>query len=89
MAQTKDETLREITTQYLAQINTQNPPSPADIQADILNKTQTAFLLENQNRPKGTAWKIPDKLAPAQIADILMALYPIVNIAYGGFNADT
>ena len=89
MAQTKDETLREITTQYLAQINTQNPPSPADIQADILNKTQTAFLLENQNRPKGTAWKIPDKLAPAQIADILMTLYPIVNIAYGGFNADT
>ena len=88
MARTKDETLREITLDYLAKINVQNPPTPANIQADILDATNLQFQLENTNRAKGSSWKIPDRLTPAQIADILMTLYPIVNIAYGGLNAD-
>ena len=88
MARTKDETLREITLDYLAQIDIQNPPTPANIQADILDAVSLQFQLENTNRAKGSSWKIPDRLTPAQIADILMTLYPIVNIAYGGLNAD-
>lgn len=88
MARTKDETLREITETYLRTLNQAKPPGPATIQADILDATQLQFQLENQNRPKGSLWRIPDKLTPAQIADVLMALYPIVNIAYGGLSAD-
>ena len=88
MARTKDETLRDITLSYLDSIDRSNPPTPDVIQSEILDQTTLQFQLENQNRAKGTQWKIPDRLAPAQIADILMALYPIVNIAYGGMNAD-
>ena len=47
MARTKDETLREITLDYLAKINVQNPPTPANIQADILDATNLQFQLEN------------------------------------------
>ena len=90
MARTKDETLRDITTAYLAGLDLSNPPSPADIQADILDQTTLQFQMENSQRTQGQGkWKIPDRLTPAQIADILMALYPVANIAYGGLNADT
>lgn len=88
MSRSKDETLREITTAYLQQINPANPPTPDNIQADILDAIQLQFNLENAARAKGSTWRIPDRLVPAQIADILLALYPIVNIAYGGLNAD-
>lgn len=88
MARTKDETLREITTQYLAGINKTNPPDPATIQADIIEQTHLKFEIINTQFKKGQGWKAPDKLAPAQIADILMALYPVANIAYAGLNTD-
>lgn len=88
MARTKDETLREITATYLATIDPKNPPDPAAIQADILDAVRLQFEMENAARGKGRTWKIPDRLVSAQIADILMRLYPIVNIAYGGLNAD-
>lgn len=38
MARTKDETIREVTQAYLATIDPKHPPSPADIQGDILDQ---------------------------------------------------
>lgn len=88
MARTKDETIREVTEKYLESLDIDNPPAPADIKADILDEIRIAFDTENANRPKGDKWKYVDKLIPAQIADILLALYPIVNVACAGVNAD-
>lgn len=88
MAQTREETLREITLNYLATLSTATSPDPKQIQADILDKIENAFELRNVNRPQGLKWKIPTRLTSAQIADILMALYPIVNLAFGGIKAD-
>ena len=88
MARTKDETIREITQEYLDNIDIHQPPAPADIQADILAATGTAFDLENSVRAKGDTWRKPDKLIPAQIADILLKLYNIVNIACAGINSE-
>ena len=53
MARTFDETLRDITKDYLARINPDNPPSPAKIKADILDATRLQIQLENTNRDKG------------------------------------
>ena len=50
MARTKDETIREITTEYLENIDVDNPPTPAIIQADILENLHTAFEIENANK---------------------------------------
>ena len=88
MARTKDETIREITQEYLDNIDIHQLPAPADIQADILAATGTAFDLENSVRAKGDTWRKPDKLIPAQIADILLKLYNIVNIACAGINSE-
>lgn len=88
MARTKDETIREVTTEYLESIDVDNPPTPAIIQADILENLHTAFEIENANKNKGEKWTYMTKLIPAQIADILLRLYNIVNIACAGVNAD-
>ena len=87
MARTKDETIREITAEYLQQIDIDNPPCPADIQADILDRIRNVFDAHNGQHPEDK-WKYITKLLPAQIADILLTLYPIVNIACAGINTD-
>ena len=88
MARTKDETIREVTQNYLGTINPKNPPTPANIQGDILDELKAAFDLENTVKGKGEKWKIMDRLLPAQIADILSTIYPILCIACAGESAD-
>lgn len=88
MSRTKDETIRDITTSYLDRIDVKNPPSPATIQADLLEEIMDAFDLENASKDKGKKWKYPDKLIPTQIADTLLRIHPIANIACAGDDAD-
>ena len=45
MAQTKDETIREVTLDYLEGIDLNNIPSPADIQAGILDGISNHLML--------------------------------------------
>lgn len=89
MARTKDETIKEITYEYLEKIDPANPPSPENIQGDILDEVRNAFKLENAVRDNGDKWKIPDKLSPSQITSIMLKLYDIRCIACAGDNADT
>ena len=88
MSRTKDETIRDITTSYLDRIDVKNPPSPATIQADLLEEIMDAFDIENASKDKGKKWKYPDKLIPTQIADTLLRIHPIANIACAGDDAD-
>lgn len=89
MARTKDETIKEITYEYLEKIDSANPPSPENIQGDILDEVRNAFKLENAVRDNGDKWKIPDKLSPSQITSIMLKIYDIRCIACAGDNADT
>ena len=89
MARTKNETIRSVTEEYLDSIDVKHPPSPADIQGDLLDKIKNAFELENSVKEKADKWKIPDVLTPAQISDIIKVLYPVCCIACAGNNADT
>ena len=41
MARTKDETIREITTEYLENIDVDNPPTEQTIEVDILEALAT------------------------------------------------
>lgn len=88
MSRTKDETIRDITTSYLDRIDVKDPPSPATIQADLLEEIMDAFDLENASKDKGKKWKYPQKLIPTQIADTLLRIHPIANIACAGDDAD-
>lgn len=88
MARTMDETIREVTESYLDQVNIQNPPSPSDIQADILDQLRNEFDLYNSATQKNNKWKIMQRLLPAQIADIILRLYNTACIAYAGKQSD-
>ena len=88
MARTYDETIREITKEYLeTSINVTNPPSPVDIQADLLDTLKVAFDVHNGQNPEDK-WKYIHNLIPAQIADIMLKLYDIAKISYTGDNTD-
>ena len=59
MARTKLETIRQVTEEYLATLDVNNPPSPADVEGDILDNLKSAFDLENtlmQKMKNGKSW---------------------------------
>lgn len=85
---TKDEAMRIVTEGYLANIDISNPPSPKDLQADLLTCVQLEFKTQNAGKDKGDRWRMPDKLSTSQIAQIMLRLYNIKNIACAGENAD-
>ena len=88
MARTLNETIRICTDDYLDQIDLDNPPSPADIEAELVTLVKDACILENQIRAKGDTLKAPTKLCPSQIASIMLRLHNIVRVKCGGENAD-
>ena len=88
MARTRNETIRTITMDYLQTIDPDNPPSPADIEGNLIDAIERKFELENATK-KQNKWAVPTTLNPSQIADIMMYLYPICCISCAGDNADT
>ena len=83
MARTKSETISQVTEEYLSTLDVNNPPSPADVEGDILDNLKSAFDLENTVKAKNEKWKIMDKLEPAQIASIVNALYHVILVDTG------
>lgn len=53
MARTINETIRICTEEYLDQLDVDNPPSPKDIEAELVTLVKDTCLLENQIRAKG------------------------------------
>ena len=88
MARTLNETIRICTEDYLDQIDLDNPPTPSDIEAELVTLVKDACLLENQIRAKGDTLKPPTKLCPSQISSIMLKLHNIVRVKCGGENAD-
>ena len=84
---TKNQTIQEVTLNYLDSIDVDNPPLPQTMESEILEKLHTEFEIHNLSSAKDEKWRHINRLVPAQIADILLTLFPIVNIAYAGFKA--
>ena len=81
MLHTMNDVLREVTKEYLQSLDKNNPPTPASIEEALLEKVTMVFRVENATRASAKEhWRIPQKLFPSQIADILMYLYPICRI---------
>lgn len=82
---TKNQIIRDCTLEYLDTIDLDNPPTPATIEEDILEAVNTEFTTHNATA--GTKWRAMDSLIPAQIAEIMLKLYHIVNISCAGENS--
>ena len=89
MARTLNETIRCCTDDYLETIDVDNPPDPADVEAELVTIVKDACLLENQTRAKGDTIKPPTKLCSSQIASIMLKLHHIVRVKCGGANSDS
>lgn len=89
MEHTISDVLRTTTKDYLDSINPTSPPEPAVIEAELLDKIRGEFDAENAVLPKGSKWKVPQRLEFQQIADIVARLYNVCRVATAGDNADT
>ena len=89
MQHTQSDVLRTATLDYLAAIDPQNPPPPAQIEFELLKETQSMYENENQSLTKGNKWKLPNRLTPWHVAQILMTVCNVRKIACAGLSGDT
>lgn len=88
MPRTVNEAMLMFTTDYLDKIDPNNPPTPAEIEAELVDGVKNLCALENANRPKGDKLKAPAKLCATQIAQIMLKLHHIVRVRSGGSGSD-
>lgn len=89
MTRTINEIIKTETLKYLDKIDVTNPPAPNVIESELLDNVCNAITCENTVRDKSERLKKPTALTFAQIADIMVKLYPICRISCAGENADT
>ena len=88
MAHTRNEVVRDVTKLYLSTLDPSNPPTKQVIQEELLREVENAYDLENAVRPKNKQWRYLQELLPTQIAEILLRLHPIINIACMGLEGN-
>ena len=86
MVHTREEVIRTMTGDFLDKLDPQNLPPPDAIQEGVLASVEMALKAENAMRDKGDKFRYVHELLPAQLAMILVRLYPIVKIACAGIN---
>ena len=85
---TRNQIITETTDEYIEQLDLDNPPSPEEIEQDLLSLIKFQFDAENAGRSKGAKMKPPETLNSWQIAKLMAVLYPIAKISCAGCNAD-
>jgi len=80
---TFDDISRDVTTDYLDSLDPNNPPKPNIIRSELLQSLNNEIALYNA-AANGRRIPYPRILSEAQIADILLRIYPIINIDFAG-----
>lgn len=86
--QTQNEIIAATTADYLAGLDPDDPPSPTDIERDLLAATNFAFGLENANRQRDNKISLLRTLTFSQVAQLMIHLHRVVKIAPSGKNTD-
>ncbi len=77
-----------LTNTCLEQLDPDDYVAPEQIADQVVQMVRDAFVMRNENAEKGTKWKIPSRLAPQQIAAIMLHVHIIKSINCGGVNSD-
>lgn len=80
MGRTLEQIIWEATDTYAEALAPDDHPAPEYIEKDLERLIETDVLIENQFRAKGTGYRVPTHLSPAQIVRIMLKIYPIVKI---------
>lgn len=87
MENTINDVMRTTTLDFIAKLNPNQPPTPASIEASLIDSVNTTIAGINKNSPQVKLNSIK-KLAPWQIATIVAYLHPIKAICTGGAGSD-
>lgn len=79
---------RRVTNEYLDTINTTSPPTPHQIEEELLDKLKQEIDLANAVRPKDDRLRLPQTLMPVEIAMIMSRLHNIYRVSCAGDDAD-
>ena len=79
---------RRVTNEYLDTINTTSPPTPHQIEEELLDKLKQEIDLANAVRPKDDRLRLPQTLMPVEIALIMSRLHNIYRVSCAGDDAD-
>lgn len=79
---------RRVTNEYLATINLTNPPTPHQIEEELLDRLKQEIDLANAVRAKDDRLRLPQTLMPVEIAQIMAYLHDICRVSCAGENAD-
>lgn len=71
---------RTVVLEYLENRNPNEKINPNKIEREILQAQEDAINLVNMMRPRGSKWKVPNRLEPRQIAVIISYLHSITCI---------
>lgn len=77
----KPELLRDATREYLDSIDMDNPPTPKQLQRELIAKTNQWIKNRNAQADKGDSWGRMQSLVPAQIAMIMAHMHHICRIS--------
>lgn len=88
MSKTINNVLSAVTQDYLDQIDMNNPPTPKQIEEDILDNVKVIVGLENAVRSTGDKLRKPQYLNAPQIAMIMAKVHPICCVCTGGEDSD-
>lgn len=79
---------RRATLEYLDTIDPTNPPTPHQIEEELLDKIKGEIELANSVRSKDDKIRLPQTLMPVEIAQIMARLHDICRVSCAGDNAD-
>jgi putative DNA primase/helicase len=88
MAVPLNDIVRSQTALYLSRVDPSNPPSPRDIEADLLSQVNDEIEVQNIAHKKKGQLNFLKTLTNAQVADVLLHLHNICRIAPAGKNTD-
>lgn len=88
MARTINDITRSVTEYYISHLNFANPPTPGEIELELVTAVKDECILDNHVRSKGDMLRPPTRLCPMQIAMLMLALYPIVRVESSGSGSD-
>lgn len=86
---TQNEIIARSTKNYLAGIDPEDPPAPAQVEADLLAITNMHLGAENALRKRDNKLPLLKTLTFTQVADIMIHLHRVVKITPAGKNTDS
>lgn len=72
-----DQLLRDVTKEYLISLDKNNLPPIDQIVETLVTQTSTAYAIYNSSVDKSMKLKVPTKLLPQQIADLMRIVYDV------------